>query len=104
MVDVPLDFAVVTRPGGVLALQGELDMASLPLLEAAVAAVRQNGNRVIIDLRELRFLDSMGLQFLIQLNAEAELVVVRGPRAVHRLFDVTEMGSVLTIVDAAPED
>jgi anti-anti-sigma factor len=103
MDEVPLDFAVVTRPGGVLALRGELDMASLPQLEAAVAGMRQNGNRLIVDLRELSFLDSMGLEFLIQLDADVELVVVRGPRAVHRLFDVMEMGSVLTIVDAPPE-
>jgi anti-anti-sigma factor len=104
MDDIPLDFEVVTGAGGVLALRGELDMASLPRLEAAVAPVRRNGDRVVIDLRELRFLDSMGLEFLIQLNGEADLVVVRGPRAVHRLFDVMAMDSVLTIVNAPPED
>ena len=103
MDDVPLDFEVLTQAGGVLTLRGELDMASLPQLDAAVAAVRQNGNRVVVDLRGLRFLDSMGLEFLIQLNAEVDLVVVRGPRAVHRLFDVMSMESVLHLVDEPPE-
>jgi len=106
MEDVPLDFAVVTESGPTgasLTLRGELDMASLPLLEAAVAPQRGNGRRLVVDLRDLRFLDSMGLEFLIQLNADTELVVVRGPRQVHRLFQVMEMDSVLTIVDAPPE-
>src|SRR5690242_2366240 len=102
MDEVPLDFSVLTRSDGVLVLRGELDMASLPQLQDAVAQARQAGGRVVIDLRELRFLDSMGLEFLIQLNADTELVVVRGPRAVHRLFDVMQMGDVLTIVDAPP--
>ena len=86
-------------------LTGELDMATLPQLDAAVAALRAgNGlGRVIVDLRQLRFLDSMGLEFLIQLDAETELILIRGPRPVHRLFDVMQMDSVLTIVDEPPD-
>lgn len=109
MRDIPGDFAVVTEPGpggATLTLTGELDMATLPQLEAAVAALRAgNGlGRVIVDLRELRFLDSMGLEFLIKLDAETELILIRGPRPVHRLFDVMGMDSVLTIVDEPPAD
>lgn len=108
MQDLPGDFAVVTELGAggpTLTLTGELDMATLPQLEAAVAALRAgNGlGRVIVDLRELRFLDSMGLEFLIKLDAETQLILVRGPRPVHRLFDVMRMDSVLTIVDEPPE-
>ena len=108
MRDIPGDFAVVTKPGeggATLALSGELDMATLPQLDAAVAALRAGSGlgRVIVDLRELRFLDSMGLEFLIKLDAETELILVRGPRPVHRLFDVMRMDSVLTIVDEPPD-
>ena len=108
MREIPGDFAVVTDPtegGATLVLTGELDMASLPQLDAAVAALREGTGlgRVIVDLRRLRFLDSMGLEFLIKLDAETELVLVRGPRPVHRLFDVMQMESVLTIVDEPPE-
>jgi anti-anti-sigma factor len=108
MRDVPGDFAVLTRPsaqGATLELTGELDMATLPQLDAAVAALDTNGGpgRLVVDLRGLRFLDSMGLEFLIKLNAATELIIVRGPRPVHRLFDVMQMESVLTIVDEPPE-
>jgi anti-anti-sigma factor len=107
MRDVPSDFAVLTEPsprGPTLVLTGELDMATLPRLEDAVAAARAGGNgRMVVDLRSLRFMDSMGLEFLIRLNADTELIIVRGPRAVHRLFDVMHMDSMLTIVDEPPE-
>ena len=79
-------------------------MATLPRLEDAVAAARAGGDgRLVVDLRNLRFMDSMGLQFLIRLDAETELIIVRGPRAVHRVFDVMHMDTVLTVVDEPPE-
>jgi anti-sigma B factor antagonist len=109
---LPGDFQVLTALGGgvgTLTLEGELDMATLPRLEAAVqAAPLAEAPRLVVDLRALRFMDSMGLQFLLRLDAACreagrQLVVVRGPRAVHRLFEVMEMESVLTMADAPPD-
>jgi anti-anti-sigma factor len=105
MHDVPSDFTVLTatQDGRVLlTLHGELDMATLPVLRDAVEAVRGNGNHgspFVVDMRELRFLDSMGLEFLLRLGEDVPLELVRGPRQVQRLFDVMGLDTVLTFVD-----
>ncbi|SRR5689334_5308674 len=105
MQDVPDDFAVLTEARDdrvVLALRGELDMASLPVLRDAVETLRASGSapsRVVVDLRELAFLDSMGLEFLLRLGDDVELELIRGPRQVQRLFDVMGLNEVLTFVE-----
>jgi anti-sigma B factor antagonist len=107
---LPGDFEVLTSTSGdtaTLTLRGELDMATVDAVEQAIAAVGDEPRRLVIDLRELRFLDSMGLELFLTLDtrlreAGRELVLVRGPRAVHRLFEVMQLESVLQIVDAAP--
>jgi len=99
------------REGGSVrvALAGELDIATLPRLEAAVAEVRAHDppRRLVLDLRELRFLDSMSIEFLLQLHADqaadgGELLLVRGPRPVDRLFELMELDKVLALVDEPP--
>jgi anti-anti-sigma factor len=52
------------------------------------------GERLIVDLRELAFLDSMSIELLLRLHGElqaegAELLLVRAPRPVKRLFGLT---------------
>jgi anti-sigma B factor antagonist len=92
----------IGREPGRLTLEGELDLASVPELEAAVAAVRGDGAaEVVIDLRELAFMDSSGLRCLVQLDDAAradgwQLKLVRGPDAVHRLLELTRMDQRLT--------
>jgi anti-sigma B factor antagonist len=92
-----------------VAVEGELDIATLPELERAVTRMRAAGlERLVIDLRELLFLDSMSIELLLRLHGEltatgADLVVVRGPRAVNRIFDLMELERVLVLVDEPPE-
>jgi anti-anti-sigma factor len=51
---------------GRLVLRGELDAASVPAANRALAELLESGSgRVTIDLRELDFMDSMGVKFLI---------------------------------------
>jgi anti-anti-sigma factor len=91
-----------------VAVDGELDLATLPELRDAVAAVHPDTlEHLVIDLREVTFLDSMSIEYLLQLNAnlaetDAELVVVRGSRTVNRLFAIMELDRVLTVVDELP--
>ena len=101
---LPGDFEVLTSTSGdtaTLTLRGELDMATVVAVEQPIAAVGGDApRRLVIDLRELRFLDSMGLELFLALDtrmreAGRELVLVRGPRAVHRLFAVMQLESVL---------
>ena len=85
---------------------GELDLATAPRLEAEIEHVRaeQGLRRVIVDLRKLAFLDSTGLEAIIRLHRVAEeedfeVAVIRGPRAVERLFSVMQLDRRLWIVD-----
>jgi anti-sigma B factor antagonist len=92
-----------------IVVEGELDIATLPEFERAVTRMRAQGlERMVIDLRQLEFLDSMSIELLLRVHHELEamgagLVVVRGPRAVNRVFDLMELQRVLTLVDEPPE-
>jgi anti-sigma B factor antagonist len=82
--------------------EGELDLATAPLLEAQVERI-EGAERVVFDLRELTFLDSTGLQVILRAEAAArrdgvEFAVVRGPRAVERLFSVMNLEQRLRVV------
>lgn len=74
---------------------GELDLASAAALEEEVRELRRSGfDEIVIDLRHLRFLDSTGLRLLLSLRNQAKrdghrLRLVRGPRQVQRVFDLT---------------
>ena len=89
-----------------MAIHGELDLATAPQLDAELARVADGDNveRVVVDLRELVFLDSTGLESIVRFDAAArargiDLAVVRGPRAVERLFAVMQLDQRLRIVD-----
>ena len=74
---------------------GELDLASASALTDAVRELRDAGfDRIVIDLREIEFIDSTGLGVLLSLRNDAKrdghaLMLVPGPRAVQRIFDLT---------------
>ena len=86
----------------VLRLAGDLDMAGVPALnEALEPAQRANTSRLVVDLRRLTFLDSMGLSALIAAHtAGQEIAFVRGEPVVHRVFEITKMDERLEWVDA----
>lgn len=91
--------------GVVLTLGGELDLATVPLLQEQLdRAVRGRGT-VVIDLSGLRFIDSSGLRVLVraegQLRASGgQLVLVHGSRAVRRAFEVTRLDRYFAWCDA----
>ena len=77
-----------------LVLAGDLDLAATYDLEPALARALEAGTRrVVIDMREVGFMDSMGLRSILaakELCAEhgAELAVIPNPE-VLRIFEVT---------------
>lgn len=93
----------------VIGVTGELDLASSPALEQEL----ENGppsraEVVIVDLRQLEFMDSTGLSVLVRAHQRAtekgqQFVVVRGPQQVQRLLSLTGVADRLTLVDS-PED
>jgi anti-sigma B factor antagonist len=103
------DFGVDTQTSGrtvTLALSGELDLVSAPILDEALDRTYESGAElIIVDLRGLEFMDSTGLHRLVAAQhhlAERgrRLAVVRGGDQVHRLFELTGIGELLTIVDS----
>ncbi len=84
----------------VLALHGQLDLASAPALQQQLDAARAVGvRRVVVDLSGLEFLDSTGLQVLLYAqrrlasNRQA-LSLRRGSRAIQRVFELTHTEGV----------
>jgi anti-anti-sigma factor len=93
----------------VIAVSGELDLATSPTLEESLERVFESRAPVVVlDLRELDFMDSTGLSVLIRAhqtaeNAERRLLLVKGPPQVQRLLSLTGVRERLAVVDA-PED
>jgi anti-sigma B factor antagonist len=92
-----------------LAVSGELDLASSPTLEQELQRVTvKSPTLIIIDLRDLEFMDSTGLSVLIRAHQQAQqsgyrLGIVNGSRQIRRLLSLTGVADRLTIVDR-PED
>src|SRR5690242_14722074 len=84
---------------------GELDMASCPALEQTIRELRDAGSDyIVLDLRQLRFLDSTGLRLLLGLSAAARenshrLELIEGPPQVQRVIQLTRTRSVLPFRD-----
>ena len=105
----PPAFRILTNESGPrveIAIHGELDLATAPRLDAEFARIGElDGVEVVlVDLRELAFLDSTGLEAIMKFEARSrqqgvDLAVVRGPRAVERLFSVMQLDQKLRIVD-----
>ena len=88
-----------------LALEGELDLASTPILQAEFDRLERNHpGLILVDLRRLSFMDATGLRVLLGAYARAlhgpwSLAIVRGPRAVHRLFELAGVEQVLHVIE-----
>ena len=105
----PPDFRILTDRSGTrveIAIHGELDLATAPRLTTAFERVSElDGIELaVVDLRDLHFLDSTGLEAIMKFDARSrqegvDLAVVRGPRAVERLFSVMQLDQKLRIVD-----
>src|SRR5512133_3526953 len=84
-----------------LGVSGEFDAAAAPKLQAAILAANANCVRLVLDLTELTFIDSMGLNLLLaakKLSHEQSFqlfVIPSENEAVTRLFALTDTERVL---------
>jgi anti-sigma B factor antagonist len=74
--------------------RGELDLATAPELGDVLAEAPDRTSLVILDLSELTFMDSSGLQVILTADArldeaDCRLVLVPGDRQVQRIFEIT---------------
>jgi anti-sigma B factor antagonist len=87
-----------------LSLVGELDLSSAPRVEKELHELESgDAELIVLDLRELSFLDSTGLRLIVTADARARdsgrrLAIVQGPEAVERVFRVTGLDALLEIV------
>lgn len=74
---------------------GELDLATVPLLETQLAELHASGfEQLTLDLRGVSFLDSSALRLIIVWDDKSRtdsfaFSLIEGPPAVQRLFDLT---------------
>ena len=98
--DTPVSELEVTRQGNgevaVLALAGELDMATTQLLDQALDGVGREV-AVILDLGDLTFIDSHGLHALFAFAATHDLILVRPHPHIARVLSLTKSERVLRI-------
>jgi anti-anti-sigma factor len=110
MSDAPVPGALTirrTKDGTrlILALCGELDLSSALILERELSAPLSGEYRhIIVDLAQLDFMDSRGLNTLRRAQKTARsrhraFSLRRGGRQVQRLFDVTGCGARFTFED-----
>lgn len=84
---------------------GELDLATVPVVETQLLELTTAGfAHLVLDLRQLSFLDSSGLKLILTWDAKARadgtsFELVPGPPAVQRLFEVTCVADWLSFAD-----
>jgi anti-sigma B factor antagonist len=92
-----------------VSLRGELDLATASTLEAALQEAESANNAVpiVLDLRQLAFIDSSGLRVMLAAAKRADdrdrrFILVRGSDQVDRVFRVTGSDRHLEVVDEPP--
>ena len=100
---IPEAFSVRTEQHGeaaVIVPTGELDLATAPALEDALRrAFGGDSARVVLDLRELEFIDSSGLRTLLSARRQSEdagtqFSLVAGHRALERTLEIAGVHKV----------
>ena len=82
---------------------GELDVASVWELKAALAGPLESAGEIELDLRACSFVDSMGIATLVtaarQLSQQGRRLTIRGARdRVRRIFDLAGLSAHRCIV------
>ena len=88
----------------VLELIGELDLDGAPRLEEELLRVEAgDAPAIIIDLAGLEFIDSTGIRLLLmaaeRCQQSGRLTLLKGPRQVHRVFEITDLVDRLPFAD-----
>jgi anti-sigma B factor antagonist len=86
-------------------VRGALDLATTPQLEQTLNETQ--ARLVVLDLRELTFIDSSGMHAIVRAGTRARqsgrrLVLVRVPPNVERVFTLAGISAQVEIGDVAP--
>ncbi|MDQ4040798.1 MAG: STAS domain-containing protein [Actinomycetota bacterium] len=86
-----------------LVLRGELDVSVVGEVEEAIGAVA-SGSRVVMDVRDLSFIDSSGIRVLMTLDLRARsegwsLAIEQPQPAVRQVLELCRIGERIPILD-----
>jgi anti-sigma B factor antagonist len=75
----------------IVAPEGELDLATAPLLDAELRRLRDEGTRrLVVDLRGLTFIDSSGVHLLLRwARGDRRFSLIPGPQRVQMVLAMT---------------
>lgn len=88
----------------VVSISGEFDISAATDVERRIRSLEDQEHILVLDLRDVSFLDSSALRLLMMLDAHARemgrrVVLVRGPEQVQRVFRITRLEHQLEFVD-----
>jgi anti-sigma B factor antagonist len=91
----------------VIRLAGEIDLATVPQLRQVLDAHARSGQTMVLDLREIEFVDSMGLAALVRARHRAiargaKLELVAPPESVYKVFTLTRLDQLFEWVPQPP--
>jgi|HubBroStandDraft_6_1064221.scaffolds.fasta_scaffold620101_2 anti-sigma B factor antagonist len=93
----------------VLRLQGELDLVGAPLLQTEIENPEIDTiSTVVLDLQDLRFIDSAGLRVILAAHERSQqrgqaFALTRGSQQVQRLLSIAGVDEHLRIIDSPDE-
>jgi anti-anti-sigma factor len=108
---MPYELKLATRTRGLAAIVqagGTLDLHGAPDFDREIdRLLRGNAREILVDLRQVEFLDSIGLRSLVRahrvaLNQGVPLWVVRGGAPVARVLRMTGLDMTLPLIDELP--
>jgi len=108
---LPPPFACSWTNGGLDAAKvhvaGELDIATTPQLQETLLEPQLQAQLVVLDMREVAFMDSSGVHAIVNASVRARkvgrrLVLLRGGLDVDRVFTLTGSTGDVEIVDLDP--
>jgi anti-sigma B factor antagonist len=83
-------------------LAGELDIASVPELEAELTQILEDAGEIVLDIEAVNFVDSSGIRVILQLERTCEERGIRfvrtpGQTQAQRVFDMTGVSEQLPV-------
>jgi anti-sigma B factor antagonist len=107
---VLFDLTVTDRDNcAVLAVTGELDVATAPQLRQEAVRLASSGcTHLVIDLSGVDFLDSTGLGVIVGVLKRlrthgGELAVAGAENHVRKVFDITRISDIVSMYDTADD-
>lgn len=88
---------VITVEAGAVRVGGTVDLSNATELAAAAEAVRRAGRPVEIDLRDLEFIDSIGLRELIRMERNGGVTLLNPPERVMQLLHLTGTNDLFAV-------